>query len=71
MTYTYDSRGLRESMVDGSGTTSYGYDSLDRLTSKRDGAGHVVGYRYDLGSNVEQVDYPRVLFGDNYLPRAM
>lgn len=32
VTYTYDANGNRASMLDPNGTTTYAYDSLDRLT---------------------------------------
>src|SRR5207245_7889767 len=37
--YEYDPDGERTKMVDGSGTTTYGYDQLDRLTETKDGHG--------------------------------
>ncbi|HKP51974.1 MAG TPA: DNA/RNA non-specific endonuclease [Chloroflexia bacterium] len=61
--YTYDNKGLRDSMTDGMGTVSYGYDSLNRLTStSRDfGDGNIggqVNYGYDLADNITSILYP-------------
>jgi hypothetical protein len=39
--------GQRVSMSDGTGTSTYQYDSLNRLISSRNGAGATVGYGYD------------------------
>ena len=54
----YTANGLRASMTDGTGTTSYTYDSLNRLTSQTNGAGQVVRYGYDLGNNLTALTYP-------------
>lgn len=56
--YAYDSLGRRASMVDGTGTTSYVYDSLNRLTSQTDGASKVLGFTYDLKSQLTSIAYP-------------
>ena len=45
-------------MTDGTGTTSYSYDSLGRVTSITDGAGVKVGYGYDLNGNLTSLTYP-------------
>lgn len=58
VTYGYDADGQRVSMTDGTGTTTYQYDSLNRLTSSRDGAGAVVGYGYDLAGQLTSLTYP-------------
>ncbi len=58
VTYSYDAGGQRTKMVDGSGTTSYAYDALHRLTDVTDGNGVHVGYRYDLASRQTGVVYP-------------
>jgi len=39
-------------MVDGSGTTTYAYDSLARLTRHTDEAGATVAYGYNLTDQV-------------------
>lgn len=56
--YTYNADGLRQTMVDGTGTTTYGYDSLNRLTSAQNGAGQTVRYGYDLQNDLTSVTYP-------------
>jgi RHS repeat-associated protein len=58
VTYTYDAGGRRLTMADGTGTSSYGWDSLDRLTSRTDGAGQTVGYGYDLAGRLTSLAYP-------------
>jgi len=58
VTYAYDTDGQRTSMTDGTGTTSYVYDSLHRLTSSTNGAGAVIGYSYDLVGNLTGLTYP-------------
>ncbi len=56
--YTYTADGQRASMSDGSGTTMYTYDRLDRLTATTNGAGHSVGYAYDADGNITTITYP-------------
>ena len=50
VTYTYNPQGLRATMVDGSGTTSYGYDGLGRLTFRGRPEGNLF-YSYDKAGN--------------------
>ena len=45
-------------MADGTGTTTYSYDSRDRLTGQTNGAGAAVGYGYDAASNLTRIGYP-------------
>jgi RHS repeat-associated protein len=56
--YAYNADGLRTSLVDGTGTTSYTYDQLDRLTKTVDGHGNAVGYEYDLADEQVKIVYP-------------
>jgi RHS repeat-associated protein len=56
--YEYDADGERTSMVDGTGTSTYTYDQLDRLTESKDGHGDVVGYEYDLANELTKLTYP-------------
>jgi RHS repeat-associated protein len=56
--YAYNADGLRTSMIDGTGTTSYTYDQLDRLTKTVDGHGDTVGYEYDLANEQTKITYP-------------
>jgi RHS repeat-associated protein len=58
VTYKYNADGEQTSMTDGTGTTSYAYDSLDRLTGQTNGYGQVVTYAYDLDGNQTGVGYP-------------
>jgi RHS repeat-associated protein len=54
----YDADGQRTSMTDGTGTSTYTYDSLRRLTSSVTGAGGQVTYGYDLRGLVTSLVYP-------------
>ncbi|MBF6611715.1 MAG: SBBP repeat-containing protein [Chloroflexi bacterium] len=63
VTLGYNSRGLRETMTDGTGTTTFGYDSLNRLTSVLQGNGKAIGYGYDLMGNVTSITYPQAANG--------
>jgi len=45
-------------MSDGTGTSTYTYDSLGRLTDSTDGAGSHLHYGYDLDGNVTAITYP-------------
>ncbi len=58
VTYSYDNDGQRLSMIDGTGTSSWVWDSVHRLTSSTDGAGQATGYDYDLAARQETVTYP-------------
>jgi YD repeat-containing protein len=54
----YDSDGQRTSMADGTGTSSWTWNSLHRLTAHTNGAGSTVGYGYDLRGDITQITYP-------------
>ena len=45
-------------MVDGTGTTTYKYDQLDRLTESENGHGEAIGYEYDLANEQTKITYP-------------
>jgi YD repeat-containing protein len=45
-------------MVDGTGTSAYHYDELDRLTEAADGHGDSTGYEYDLANDQTKIIYP-------------
>ena len=49
--YVLNAAGNRTSMTDSAGTTTWGYDALDRLTEARYPNGDVVGYGYDAVGN--------------------
>jgi RHS repeat-associated protein len=57
-TYGYDLDGVRKSMADGTGTTTYNADELDRLTSVASPGSKTVGYRYDLDGDRRKMIYP-------------
>ncbi len=58
VSYTYWPDGQVKTMGDGTGTSSYGYDGLQRLTSQQDGSGASVTYGYDADGNVTCMSYP-------------
>lgn len=54
----YDAAGNRITSTDGTGTSTWAWDSLGRLTSATDGAGATIGYTYDLAGRTVTIDYP-------------
>ena len=56
--YEYDKDGNRTKMTDGTGTTSFAYDQLDRLTESENGHKEIVKYEYDLASDQIKLTYP-------------
>jgi RHS repeat-associated protein len=58
VSYVYDANGGRSSTGDGTGTTTYGYDELDRLLSVTSPGPKTVEYRYDLDGNRRKLIYP-------------
>jgi RHS repeat-associated protein len=58
VTYEYDKDGGRTKMVDGTGTTKYTYDQLDRLTESENGHKEVSKYEYDLANEQTKITYP-------------
>jgi RHS repeat-associated protein len=56
--YYYDDAGNRTSMVDVTGTTSYQYDALDRVTSVTSPGSSTVSYTYDDLPGGSAADYP-------------
>jgi YD repeat-containing protein len=56
--YVYDADGNRTSMTDGTGTSTYTYDPLDRLTQSEAGDGASVGYEYDAAGEPVKLTYP-------------
>ena len=55
---SYDADGQRTSMTDGTGTSSWAWDSLHRLTAHTNGAAKTVSYGYDLKDQQTSVTYP-------------
>ena len=58
VTFSYDAVGNRTAMIDGTGTTTYTHDALNRLTGVKNGADQRVGYGYDAVGNRTQLVYP-------------
>ena len=56
--YEYDKDGNRTKMVDGTGTTKYAYDQLERMTESENGHKEVVKYEYDLANDQTKITYP-------------
>jgi RHS repeat-associated protein len=54
----YDADGQRTSMSDGTGTSTWVWDSLHRLTSATNGAAQATGYGYDLKGQLTSITYP-------------
>lgn len=56
--YEYDKDGKRVAMTDGTGTTKYVYDQLDRLTENENGHKEIIKYEYDLANDQTKITYP-------------
>jgi RHS repeat-associated protein len=56
--YEYDKDGERTKMTDGTGTTTYAYDQLDRLTRSENGHKESIEYEYDLANEQTKLTYP-------------
>jgi len=56
--FAYDGDGRRTSMTDGTGVSTYQYDSLNRMTASSDGAASQVHYAYDLAGRIVSLTYP-------------
>jgi YD repeat-containing protein len=56
--YGYDADGRRTSMKDGTGESTFKFDSLGRLTEAKDGHGDTTSYGYDLAGNETSITYP-------------
>jgi YD repeat-containing protein len=56
--YGYDAAGHRTSMTDGTGNSSFSFDSLGRLTGAANGHGDTTAYGYDLAGNKTSIVYP-------------
>jgi RHS repeat-associated protein len=56
--YEYNGDGDRTKMIDGTGTSTYEYDELDRLIAAKDGRGDTTGYEYDLANEQTKITYP-------------
>lgn len=58
VTYVYDRDGARTSMTDGTGTTAYSYDELDRVLTIQIPGPKTTSYRYDENGNRRKLMYP-------------
>jgi RHS repeat-associated protein len=56
--YEYNKDGDRTKMTDGTGTSTYTYDQLDRMTESESGHKAIVKYKYDLANNQTEITYP-------------
>lgn len=54
----YDEDGNRIYRYDGSGESTFSYDSLNRMTQATDGSGATVEYQYDLANRLTGITYP-------------
>jgi len=58
VSFSYDADGRRTQMGDGTGTSSWSYNSLGKVESTTNGAGATTRYAYDPSSNVTSITYP-------------
>jgi RHS repeat-associated protein len=58
VSYEYDADGDRVAMSDATGTSTFAYDQLQRLTASTDGHGDSVDYEYDLANEHRKITYP-------------
>ena len=58
---TYDADGQRTGITDGTGTSTWAWDSLHRLTSYTNGVGAQVQYAYNLRNLATTITYPGAL----------
>jgi RHS repeat-associated protein len=56
--YEYDKDGDRVKMEDGTGTSKYTYDQLDRMTEAETGHKETSKYEYDLANDQTKITYP-------------
>jgi RHS repeat-associated protein len=56
--YEYDKDGDRTAMIDGTGTTKYTFDQLDRLTESENGHKEKIKNEYDLANDQIKITYP-------------
>lgn len=58
VTYEYDADGQRLAMSDGTGDSTWTWDSVHRLVASTDGASQAMAYDYDSAGNQTSVTYP-------------
>ena len=56
--YEYNKDGYRTKMTDGTGTTKYEHDQLDRLTETENGHKETAKYEYNLANGQSKITYP-------------
>ncbi len=56
--YEYNADGDRTKMIDGTGTSTYTYNQLNRLTESENGHKEAVKYEYDLANEQTKITYP-------------
>jgi RHS repeat-associated protein len=56
--YEYNKDGDRTKMTDGTGTTKYEYDQLDRITETENGHKEVIKHEYNLVNDQTKITYP-------------
>jgi RHS repeat-associated protein len=56
--YEYNKDGDRTKMTDGTGTTTYTLDQLDRMTESENGHKEIIKYEYNLGNGQTKITYP-------------
>jgi RHS repeat-associated protein len=61
VSYAYSADGLRTSMSDETGTSTWTHDSLNRLVAAKNANDQTVSYTYDLGDRVTAIGYPAAL----------
>jgi len=54
----YDADGQRLQMIDGTGKSTWTWDSLHRMTNYTNGANQAVAYTYDLADHATTIAYP-------------
>lgn len=58
VSFTYDGLGRRTQMTDGSGSSSYAWDSFGHLVQSVNGAGRTVKYGYNARGDLTTITYP-------------
>ena len=58
VTESYDADGRRITLKDGTGISTFSYDTLGNLTSQTNGAGLTTSFAYDPASQVTGITYP-------------
>jgi YD repeat-containing protein len=58
VTYTYDPAGERKTMTDGTGTSTWTYNTFGQVIVQTQGSGAAVGYDYDNAGNQKSITYP-------------